>query len=490
MTGLLARLARYGLPSGQMRRGSAPDLDAATIERLATANGWSEREAREQLGLNDAAAPHPLAALARIVVATILFVSASYFVVAAILEGHSALFGEQGGLALFCLFILLVVLALFEGLQICVTLLRLKDIEPYARDFGRAVRLHRSFKSEEGTRRFLAGRQFFVVFVVFFIARITAFPGLRHVPFLDMALPSALDLLWFSLFDLGLMGAFVVLWIAQLAPQFGANRDPLAFLNLPGMGVVLYSSFLVDDLGITLPGFWFSSWVPDRPELSESRVVLFQLESLEGVGASVVCHRLRFHPDGTLIQVEKRLELTRGGFEIYEDDSLHLATSDVREADFDPSLHRGGATVSVSSQVEVTHDADQSTYGLQVATEDGGFEAGDALLLHSTFECVPVDRHRIEITEATRLVQIEVELADGVSGRVCIRQTDPHRVEWTRETELQLEGERDGTRAEHFSVFPHVGAELQVLLERDAVVERNAAVEAAASPAHVEATQD
>jgi hypothetical protein len=47
----------------------------------------------------------------------------------------------------------------------------------YAERFPRAVRCHSFVDTPEKVKKFLVGRQFFVIFVVFLIAQITSFPG-------------------------------------------------------------------------------------------------------------------------------------------------------------------------------------------------------------------------------------------------------------------------------------------------------------------------
>ena len=68
-------------------------------------------------------------------------------------------------------------------------------------------------------QRFLVGRQFFVVFVVFLCAQITTYPSLP-----SFGLPS-----WaFTvLIDTGLPGALVVLIFGQLMPQLLAATHPV-----------------------------------------------------------------------------------------------------------------------------------------------------------------------------------------------------------------------------------------------------------------------
>lgn len=450
-------------------------LDAAALERLATQQGWddpSPARVLEKLGFEIDSKPDAkrgtLFHALRVFVASTVFLGSAFFVVGAIWQGESALFGEYRWTALGLLALLLAILGVFEGLQICVALLRFKDIDYFHDRYPRAAALHRWFRTESGTRRFLAGRQFFVVFVVFFIARITAFPGLRHVPLFGWQLPDSLGPLWFALFDLGLAGAFLVLWVAQLAPQFGANRDPLAFLELPGMGTSLRACFVVDDTGVTLPGFWLSSWVPERRRIPNSRSERYRLAREEGLGAAanLVRHRIRVRKGATTVHMEKRFQLTKGGFNAFDDRSVELTTQDLRDVRFDFDLTRGERTVPAATSYEVHPVERKSALTFEVAPESEAFEAGDRLALRAEVDCDVLSSHVLTFEEPTRLVHVilEVEVAgdaasDEISARV--QRWDAHlpvpddAIHW--ETE-----HRDGVvTAEYFCVFPRPGEMLR-----------------------------
>ena len=53
------------------------------------------------------------------------------------------------------------------------------DMTKYAQDYPRACSLHKYVDTPVKVKKFLVGRQFFVIFVVFLIAQITSFP---HIP--------------------------------------------------------------------------------------------------------------------------------------------------------------------------------------------------------------------------------------------------------------------------------------------------------------------
>lgn len=70
-----------------------------------------------------------------------------------------------------------------------------------------------------GVKKFLAGRQFFDVFLGFLVAQLTTFPA-----FPADSLPPALFVL---LIDTGLSGALFLVIFGQLVPKITANDYPL-----------------------------------------------------------------------------------------------------------------------------------------------------------------------------------------------------------------------------------------------------------------------
>lgn len=457
-------------------------LDPAAKDRLAQQQGWpdsSDVRVLEKLGFETAAVPEVERGLwfhlLRVLVAGAVFLISVVCVAGAIWEGHSALFGERRITALVVLTLLLVILGIFEGLQISVALLRFKDIEYFDGRFPRAARLHHWFRTESGTRRFLAGRQFFVVFVVFFIARITSFPGLRHLPLTGIVLPDSLELLWFALFDLGLAGAFLVLWAAQLAPQFGANRDPLAFLDLPGMGPALHASFWVDETGVTLPGFWFSSWVPERSKIPNSRSERYRLAREEGIGAAANLVRYRISMGrgttsrGTTgrratVAVEKRFQLTKGGFDAFDDESVAVDSPSAEVADFEFLVARDGQTLRSASTVMAHHVDDSKAFTFQLSPETGPFEPGDRVSLTANLECGELSEHILTFGEPTRLVHVVLEFeldSERHSWDAWVQRSDSHLPEQGSKSPLSIGVDGDVVRAEYFCVFPRPGEVLR-----------------------------
>ncbi len=72
----------------------------------------------------------------------------------------------------------LIVLATVEGLHYAVVSVEKWDMSRYAEKFPRAVRCHSLVDTPNKVKKFLVGRQFFTIFVVFLLAQTTSFPGM------------------------------------------------------------------------------------------------------------------------------------------------------------------------------------------------------------------------------------------------------------------------------------------------------------------------
>lgn len=72
----------------------------------------------------------------------------------------------------------LTLLAYCEALHYAVVSVQKWDMAQYKDKFPRAVRCHSFVDTPQKVKKFLVGRQFFTIFVVFLLAQITSFPGL------------------------------------------------------------------------------------------------------------------------------------------------------------------------------------------------------------------------------------------------------------------------------------------------------------------------
>ena len=139
----------------------------------------------------------------------------------------------------------IVLLAYLEGLQVAI--LSLEHVSPTSFPI-QAVRARASHRLATGHRglnvqRFLVGRQFFVVFVVFLSAQLTTYPGLPKT-----ALP---EWLYVAVINTGLPGALVVLAFGQLMPQLIAATHPVTVMNLIGSYQVIQLALGFEFIGVT-----------------------------------------------------------------------------------------------------------------------------------------------------------------------------------------------------------------------------------------------
>lgn len=118
------------------------------------------------------------------------------------------------------------------------------DMSTYNQMYPRAARCQKLVDTPEKVKRFLVGRQFFVIFIVFLMAQITTFP---HIPENFAGLPSIVVL---ALIETGLPGVFLTLTIGQLISQIYVEEFTLQFLNLPGCEFVIYLCLGAEFIGV------------------------------------------------------------------------------------------------------------------------------------------------------------------------------------------------------------------------------------------------
>ena len=192
----------------------------------------------------------------------ILLISTLYVVLLGILSGQSSLtllFGSPVWLAFLLLFIALLFLSILEGSQIAIVSLADstdKQFLEVRKSYPAAYSVMHLMRSKLRTQQYLAGRQFFVILTVFVIAQITSFPNIEYLPFTPYSIseiPGWMDLVCFKL---GFLGALLVLWTAQLIPQYFANHHPDIFLNIPGNFLVVKLCLAIESIGPTKPANW------------------------------------------------------------------------------------------------------------------------------------------------------------------------------------------------------------------------------------------
>lgn len=245
-----------------------------------------------------------------------------YIVIGGLLEGESERFGSLPGPAALAMFLFaLGFLGLFEALHTSGTQLRLADLRGLAREWPRAYASNRRLRDDNGMERFLAGRQIVVVITVFFVAGLSSFPAMTTLPFVDVPLPAVLG----PAIVLGIPGALVVLWVAQLAPQFYATRNSLQLMNTRVAGWALDLAFALEAVGLAQP----SRWVPRRG--TSRRIPLSaglrweqDAEERDGDGLVSINRRWRCGPDGSWARVASSTSVRQTGHAAVMDSNLVL----------------------------------------------------------------------------------------------------------------------------------------------------------------------
>ena len=152
--------------------------------------------------------------------------------------------GLPGVVVFVCFSCCILFLAMLEGLQVGILVRENKD--PGENNFEtthpRAHALMKRATHEKNVRRFLIGRQFFVIFVVFLINQCTIFPDIEQF--------GVNSILWFFVIQLGLPTALNVLCFGQLPAQLLANQDPMLFMNRPGPRFTLEVCLFTEMTGI------------------------------------------------------------------------------------------------------------------------------------------------------------------------------------------------------------------------------------------------
>lgn len=152
--------------------------------------------------------------------------------------------GLPGAVVFICFACCILFLALLEGLQVGILVRENKDPDEnnYEETHPRAHALMKRATHEKNVRRFLIGRQFFVIFVVFLINQCTIFPDIQQF--------GVNNILWFFVIQLGLPTALNVLCFGQLPAQLLANHDPMLFMNRPGPRFTLEVCLFTEMTGI------------------------------------------------------------------------------------------------------------------------------------------------------------------------------------------------------------------------------------------------
>lgn len=142
------------------------------------------------------------------------------------------------------LFGAIILLAYVEALHYGVVAIEKWDMDQYALTHPRACKMHKLVDTPVKVKKFLVGRQFFVIFVVFLIAQITSFP---HIPKHFAGMPEVMVLI---LVQTGLPGIALTLTFGQLVSQLFVEEFTIQFLNMYGCEFVVRLSLAAEYIGI------------------------------------------------------------------------------------------------------------------------------------------------------------------------------------------------------------------------------------------------
>lgn len=308
---------------GQIFAGECPDDAGATV---ALAHDLEQRF-DAPLPADDLAGPlrRAASAVARLFGVT-LGVTCFYLVLGGLLAGESERFsGLSGPVALLLFGVALVFLGIFEAMHTSVTQLRLADLRGLAQVYPRALAVHRRFRDEKGIASVLAGRQIVVVITVFVVAGLSSFPGMDYLPFTHTPVPAPLK----PAIEIGLPGALVVLWIAQLAPQFYATRHAVAMMNTRVAGWALDLAFALNAMGIADPSRWMfrgqhgSEPIPVSPALQWEQ----SAAEIDGDGLLSINRRWECGESASHLRVISTTAVRRGGHPVVVDSSPILPSA-------------------------------------------------------------------------------------------------------------------------------------------------------------------
>lgn len=116
------------------------------------------------------------------------------------------------------------------------------DKETWRLAYPRTYLVHELVNRPDNVKRFIIGRQFFTVLVVFLLAQVSTFP--------EMNSDGYNSILFFIAIKSGLSGVLVTLAFGQLLPELLAAEYPLRFLNMFPCYPIVYISLIFDELAV------------------------------------------------------------------------------------------------------------------------------------------------------------------------------------------------------------------------------------------------
>jgi len=184
----------------------------------------------------------------KFVLSALLLIFSTVCTTYAIIEKKTSFWDVMPGWAALIVFLLCIFwLGVMEGLQVALVELKRVDARTYRESHPHAYKLGQMANRKDNVERFLMGRQMFVVFIVFFAAKLTTIHSKTDDDFL-FPIPD-----WFrSVFlETGILACVLLVIVAQLMPQIIAAKHPVAFLEFWIMRPGYYACIFLESTGIT-----------------------------------------------------------------------------------------------------------------------------------------------------------------------------------------------------------------------------------------------
>lgn len=135
-----------------------------------------------------------------------------------------------------------------EGVEIGVTALSRMNLNDKTREnHPMSSYVYKVIMSGNNFNFFLIGRQLIVILTVFIIAGLTSS---ETSSLFGLKISSLLSLL---LYNLGLCGALLTFWMAQIPGKILAGRDPIKFLDLPFQILLVQVAIFIGKTGLWYP---------------------------------------------------------------------------------------------------------------------------------------------------------------------------------------------------------------------------------------------
>lgn len=174
--------------------------------------------------------------------------------------------------------------------------------------YPRTYKVHELVNRPDNVKRFIIGRQFFTVLVVFVLAQVTTFPDWSN---------SGYDpVLFFIVVQSGLVGVLVALAFGQLLPELLAAEYPLKFLNLRPCYPIVYISLVFDWFGVGHAAWavFFSGQALFNPKLSSEKNNSSATAAAGGGGATAMEMRVAERPTSVRVKSAELLHKTGSPF--------------------------------------------------------------------------------------------------------------------------------------------------------------------------------